>query len=143
MVKNSQVVFADGKEVALKALFGSSNFGYLALGYESSEDNGFEDGQDRTDSAKGFKELTNEQDSSYERIALSYFETATDPDTSDVIVRFKATLPATNITGHSLNQMAVYDSAEIGTGNMYSATTYPTFNKTQLSSITFVVGFKM
>lgn len=142
MVKSSQVVFSAGKEVALKALFGSSNFGYLALGYEPEQDeNGFEDGADKTDVQKGFKELT--EADGYERIDLSYFETSIDPDTQDVIVRFKGTLSAQNVQGHIINQMAVYDSKEIGTGNMYSATTFPGFNKTELSSITFVVGFRM
>ena len=143
--KKSQIIFMSGKEQALKALFSGPNsaFGYLAIGY-ASEDNGFLD-PDKTDvSESGFQELT--EVSSYQRIPLTLSgSTDKDEDTGKVLVKFSATLKETNITSsQNINQIAVVDSANIGADTkIYSATTFPTFTKTEESSITFVIGFRL
>lgn len=147
MAKKGQVIFMDGKERALKALFTGDNsvFGYLAIGYVS-EDNGFEDPDaNNSASSSGFNEL--EETNGYHRIALSLHSDPVDkdPDTGKVLVKFTATLDENNLTeSQNINQIAVVDSGTIGADtHFYSATTFPTFTKTRESSITFVIGFRL
>lgn len=146
MAKKSQIIFMDGKEIALNSLFTGDNcpFGYLAIGY-TPEDNGFEEPDGQT--ANGFNEL--EETNGYQRIALQpHSETAQkDSSTGKVLVKFTATLDTNNIKKtQAINQIAVVDSqSSIGSADtkFYSATTFPTFMKTQDSSITFVIGFRL
>lgn len=137
--KKSQIIFMNGKEIALKKLFNHDGgaFGYLAVGYSSQ--NGFVDEND-------FKELT--EVSTYERIPLYLYESDPvdkDEDTGKVLVKFMATLKSSNIQeSQNINQIAVVDSKNIGAETKYySATTFPTFTKTSQSSITFVIGFRL
>ena len=149
MVKKSQVIFMKGKEKALKALFSLDNpsFGYLAIGYVSQDDNGFED-PDSNDGAStsGFNEL--EETNNYHRVQLKLHSTSPvekDPDTGKVLVKFEATLDENNIKEpQKINQFAIVDSANIEADyTIYSATTFPVFTKTVSSAITFVVGFRL
>ena len=152
MVKSSQIIFMEGKEIALKKLFNGSDggiFGYLAVGYDSESDIGFTDPQidDSASSTGNFKEL-DEATLEYERIPLSLYETEpVDKDTSTgkVLVKFKATLDTSNITkSQNINQIAVVDNKTIGADTkIYSATTFPTFTKTNNTAITFVIGFRL
>lgn len=141
--KTNQIIFLKGKEAALKKMFNESNFGYLAIGYDP-EDLGFEETEDSDITSKGFLELTQGIDG-YERIDLEYYSSEVDPDTQKALVKFKAELKTTNITGHRINQMAIVDN-KTGTSaetTYFSATTFPTFNKTENSSITFIIGMRL
>lgn len=147
MAKKGQIIFMDGKERALKALFTGDNcaFGYLAVGY-MAEDNGFEDPDGNNDASEsGFNEL--EDTNNYKRIPLTLYSDPVekDGDTGKVLVKFTATLDENNLTdSQAINQIAVVDSATIGADtHVYSATTFPTFIKTRESAITFVIGFRL
>lgn len=141
MGKKSQMFFTSGKEKALKEIFTgeSPTFGYIALGYvQDASTNGFESESD-------FQEL---EDVNYERLPISLDTTSTtevDTDTGKVLVKFTATLPNSIILDQkSINQIAVVDNKNIGANTtIYCATTFPTFTKTQDSSITFILGFRI
>lgn len=146
MAKKSQIIFMDGKERALQALFDGEDsvFGYLAIGF-AEIDNGFEDiTEEQTDN--GFHEL--QFTNNYERIPLNATSDPIekDPETGKVLAKFAATLDEGNITvAQKINQIAVVDSKTVGDADTkyYSATTFPTFTKNQDSSITFVIGFRL
>lgn len=143
MTKSSQVIFIKGKEKALEKLF-SEVFGYLAIGYDEN-DEGFEDGADKTITEKGFKEISTTDEPTYQRIKLENPTVTPDYDTGKVLVRFTAELPTSNIANSTINQMAVVDTAESNAANTtyYSATTFPSFPKTDSASMTFILGFRM
>lgn len=141
MTRSNQIIFLDGKEAALKKIF-SEHFGYLALGYDP-EELGFQESTDGDIESKGFLELT-EGVNNYQRIELRFLSAERDPDTQKVLVKFKADLPTGNITGQRINQMAIVDTANTDAKTTYfSATTFPTFNKTSNSSISFVIGMRL
>ena len=145
MTKKNQIIFIDGKIKALNTLFSEKNFGYLAIGYAES-DNGFEDPKTSdTEIPNGFSELTR---SDYERIKLqpSSDEPQIDTDTGKVLVKFEAILSENNIIeSQQINQIAVVDNANANSADTtyYSATTFPSFTKTNETSITFVIGFRL
>lgn len=152
MATNSnQLIFIKGKERALKTLFTPSDskdietFGYLAIGYDP-EQLGFKN-KEGAQSIKdeGFIEIESDVENSYVRIPLEFDRTYPDYDTSKAFGVFKATLPANVIVGQPINQFAVVNTSEPNDANtvIYSASTFPTFNKTSASSITFVVTFRM
>lgn len=153
MTKKSQIIFMDGKEIALDSLFNGEDgaFGYLAIGYSSEDDNGFEDPKENptaTNIDPGFKEINITNIPSYKRIALQAVSGSAekDPDTGKVLKKYQAILDTDNIsTSQNINQIAVVDSATPNDAdtNIYSATTFPTFNKTSESSITFIIGFRL
>lgn len=139
--KSSQVIFLKGKEKALKSLF-SETFCYLAIGYDP-ENLGFENSQDSTIEQNGFLEL-DETLNEYNRIKMNVESTDIDEDTGKVLVKLSATLNPTNIVGSKINQMAIVDSSEnTDEQTFFSATTFPVFNKTTNSSITFVIGMRL
>lgn len=149
MTKKSQIIFMKGKEKALDALFGDDDatFGYLAIGYEkTSGQNGFEDplATENDSTSTGFTEI---QQDSYHRIKLQKIENGTerDPDSGKVLKKYQAVLDNDNITqSQDINQIAVVDNQNIEADTtIYSATTFQTFNKTNESSITFVIGFRI
>lgn len=147
MAKQSQIIFMNGKEKALKTLFSESTFGWLAVGYEPT-DNGFEDPSINTEiSNSGFNEL--EEANGYTRAKLYLDEespVSKDDSSGKVLVKFKATFDETNIMGNqNINQIAIVDNSTPGYAdtNFYAATTFPTFQKSQDSSITFIVGFRL
>lgn len=145
MEKTNQIIFMDGKETALKKLFGETDspFGYLAVGYAEA-DNGFR--EPTTEQNNGFNEIS-ATNLSYERIKLTAVSDGTtkDPDTGKVLVKFQATLNNDNINSHqNINQIAVVDRKDISEDTKYyCATTFPTFTKSDESSITFVIGFRL
>lgn len=150
MAKSNQLTFLKGKESALKTLFKAyessdiTSFGYLAIGYDV-ENTGFEDKVDGTNEEKGFKEINSNQDPTYERIALTFLDSSIDPDTSKARARFTATLPPESIVGHTINQFAVVNTSQANDPDtiIYSASNFPPFSKTNTSSLTFLVTFKM
>lgn len=141
----NQVIFTKGKEAALKDLF-SNTFMYLALGYDP-EEKGFEESVDNDIETQGFLELNNVEESSYERIKLNVLsdQTTIDPETKKVLIKLQGTLPSTNIRGSRINQMAIVDNKDSTPAQTtyFSASTFPTFNKTENSSITFVIGMRL
>ena len=149
MVKKSQIIFMEGKEKALDALFGDENatFGYLAIGFQdTSGQNGFEDplAVQNNSTPNGFMEI---QQESYKRIKLEKVTDGVvrDPDSGKVLRKYQAVLENSNITqSQDINQIAVVDNQNIDAETtIYSATTFQTFNKTNESSITFVIGFRI
>lgn len=150
MTKKSQIIFMEGKEKALDALFGNDDatFGYLAIGCKNETDsqNGFEDPlvTQNDSTAIGFNEI---QQESYHRIKLQKVANGVerDPDSGKVLKKYQAVLDNENITqSQDINQIAVVDNQNTSsTTTIYSATTFQTFNKTNESSITFVIGFRL
>lgn len=161
MTKKNQIIFMDGKEEALKSLFGSgsnSAFPYLAIGYNPSQDNGFEDfsaseeeGAQATYGVygNGFFEL--EETNGYtSRILLEDYPTDSvnkDESTGKVLKKFQATLNEDVLaTATNINQIAIVNTATVGdvaNTKFYSATTFKTFAKSSESTITFVIGFRL
>lgn len=142
----SQIIFMNGKEEALTNLFtgDKSSFGWLAVGYKS-EQNGFEDPVDDTTKQNGFQEITA---TGYQRVQLQKYtaeEPVKDTSTGKVTVKFTATLDTTNIQeAQTINQIAIVDRQQISEETkFYSATTFADFTKTQDSSITFIIGFRI
>ena len=138
--KSNQIIFLEGKEKALKNLF-QNTFKYLAIGYDQ-QDSGFEDDYDSDATTKGFSELTIGE-GGYHRVGLSLGDSYQDPDTGKMLVKFQATLDSDNIQGHRINQMAIVDDETSVDTTYFSATTFPAFNKTENSSITFVIGMRV
>lgn len=156
MAKYNQLVFLKGKEKALDALFAGGSdetsstpaiFGYLALGYNNTDDNGFEDPADESanvDENGGFQEITDAD--GYQRIPLkaSPDPVVKDTKSGQIIKKYEAELPASNITNSYINQFAICDTETITTETIfYSAATFKTFLKTDDTSITFIIGFKI
>ncbi len=158
MAKYNQLVFLDGKEKALDALFvggvgGSSNpavFGYLAIGY-NEDITGFEDPandeveEDSPSNYGGFKEIKGAKGYT-ERIPLSpsSIPPTKDIETGQIIKKYEAELPANVITNQLINQFAICDNKDIdGPTQFYSAATFNQFLKTDSTSITFIIGFKI
>ena len=154
MVKYNQLVFLDGKEKALDALFKGDTdeqsspaiFGYLAIGYNET-DNGFEDPADEdadVDENGGFKEIVDA--TGYKRIPLTAVAESTvkDPKNGQIIKKYEAELPADVITNNYINQFAICDNGDVNSDTtFYSAATFTTFLKTDSTSITFIIGFKI
>lgn len=148
MTKQDQIIFIDGKEKGLKTLFNSDNFGYLAIGKATEEDdNGFENPMNDSYS-NGFNEISIvNDDSTYQRIPLQVVEdTVKDIDTGKVTVKFTADLDIDNIvSGIRINQLAIVDSSDSTDPNtiMYAASTFPTFTKSEKIAITFLIEMKI
>lgn len=149
--KKSQIIFMEGKEIALNKLFNGaeSAFGYLAVGYVEN-DNGFLDPQAETGSniSNNFQEITQTASNNYQRVALKEVSNSTDKDasTGKVLKKYQATLSANNINeNRTINQIAIVDNKTPNNPNtkFYSAATFPDFPKTQDSSITFIIGFRL
>ena len=159
MTKKNQIIFMKGKELALKHLFGTevpSPFGYLAIGHSTTEVNGFVDPLATNNSTlsadelgpynNGFMELP--EGNNYHRIPLNLRtnDITYDQDTGKVLVKFEATLSEDNIiSSEVINQLAIVDDASVQSANtnFYSATVFPDFTKSDQSSITFVIGFRL
>ena len=141
---NTQVIFLNGKEQAIKYLFTGSgtSFNYLALGYDSSA-SGFVDPSIETGASTNFDEIDAPD---YQRIELTYHSTDLEKDTGKVLVKFEGTLDYANIqASNSINQLAIVNNGvagDVSNTDIYAATTFPTFTKNSTTSITFVVGFR-
>lgn len=161
MTKTQQKILARGKAKALDSLFVGENapFGYLAVGYVSGTETGFEDPMDksRDDSTGvinpndiGFNELDSVQ-YNYNRVPLSLVDTADYtnidyvPNTGKVTRTYEATLEPGNIEGTYINQIAVVnnESKNESSDEFYSATSFNSFYKNSQSSITFRISFTL
>lgn len=157
MTKTAQQIFAKGKALALDSLFVGEHapFGYLAVGYVNETENGFEDpinnsALNSSTNYGGFKELEPSQ-YSYKRVQLQLVDSADysnityNLDTGKVTRTYQATLPAQNIDGTNINQIAIVSSGtnEESPTDIYSATTFKTFYKNKQSSITFRISFTL
>ena len=148
MANSSQLIFLKGKEIALRTLFVENSseevnsFGYLAMGYDP-EEKGFTD--EENSASNGFIEIDGTSQTSYKRIPLKFEKSKFDYDTGKVLATFSATLESSNINGHNINQFAVVNTSQANDPQtvIYSASTFPVFNKTEGSSITFMPSFRM
>lgn len=112
--KQNNIIFMEGKERILEKLFSDTEFGYLAVGYNSSSDtNGFinVDPEDET-SVNGFYEISD--DSTYSRAPLSFHSIINrSSDNKKVTAKFTAELGIDNIINNiPINQIAIVDSSE-------------------------------
>ena len=135
---SSQLIFVKGKEKALDALFDGTNqaaFGYVAIGY--AEDNGFVDpGLDENS--------TQPTESNFQERKDTDNPVDIDTETGKVTVRYKAVLETGNIDSQNINQIAIINNGEkTDTDQIYSATSFQTFYKTDQTSLTFVIGFQL
>lgn len=143
--KQDQIIFLNGKEIALRELF-SKTFGYLAVGYSESN-NGFQN-PDTDTGDTGFHEIsTTTDDPTYMRIPLvPYGQPVKDKSNGKVLYKFTADLDIDNITRSvNINQFAIVNTATAGDVNtkIYAASTFTDFQKDDTIAITFVVGFRL
>lgn len=145
IVKQDQMIFLDGKESAIRALFSENNFGYLAIGSADSNDNGFYNPESEEDT-NGFNEISQvDDDATYMRVPLVPFGDAQkDIDTGKVLCKFTADLDIDNIQSDiPINQFAVVDTSDVNAPTtFYSAATFPSIPKNNELAITFVIGFR-
>ena len=141
--KQSNIIFMEGKEKVLEKLFSSTEFGYLAVGYNSSNDtNGFinVDTEDET-SVNGFYEIT--EDSTYQRVPLSFHSILNrDEDNGKVTAKFTAELDVDNIINNiPINQIAIVDSSEKNDASttFFAAAVTEDFTKSEKLALVFVV----
>ena len=141
--KQSNIIFMEGKEKVLEKLFSSTEFGYLAVGYNSSNDtNGFinVDTEDET-SVNGFYEIT--EDSTYQRVPLSFHSILNrDEDNGKVTAKFPAELDVDNIINNiPINQIAIVDSSEKNDASttFFAAAVTEDFTKSEKLALVFVI----
>lgn len=147
--KQDNIIFIHGKEKGLQALFSQEHFGYLALGFNQSNDtNGFinvEDGQEAP--ANGFYEISKEMDSTYQRVPLHLVQESNavvrNYDNGEVTVKFMAEFDIDNIVScATINQLAIVDTAdpEDASTTFYAAATCDdSFNKSEQLAIVFII----
>lgn len=141
--KQSNIIFMEGKEKVLEKLFSSTEFGYLAVGYNSSNNtNGFinVDTEDET-SVNGFYEIT--EDSTYQRVPLSFHSILNrDEDNGKVTAKFTAELDVDNIINNiPINQIAIVDSSEKNDASttFFAAAVTEDFTKSEKLALVFVI----
>ena len=141
--KQSNIIFMEGKEKVLEKLFSSTEFGYLAVGYNSSNDtNGFinVDTENET-SVNGFYEIT--EDSTYQRVPLSSHSILSrDEDNGKVTAKFTAELDVDNIINNiPINQIAIVDSSEKNDASttFFAAAVTEDFTKSEKLALVFVI----
>lgn len=141
--KQSNIIFMEGKEKVLEKLFSSTEFGYLAVGYNNSNDtNGFinVDTEDET-SVNGFYEIT--EDSTYQRVPLSFHSILNrDEDNGKVTAKFTAELDVDNIINNiPINQIAIVDSSEKNDASttFFAAAVTEDFTKSEKLALVFVI----
>ena len=141
--KQSNIIFMEGKEKVLEKLFSSTEFGYLAVGYNSSIDtNGFinVDTENET-SVNGFYEIT--EDSTYQRVPLSFHSILSrDEDNGKVTAKFTAELDVDNIINNiPINQIAIVDSSEKNDASttFFAAAVTEDFTKSEKLALVFVI----
>lgn len=146
IVTQDQIIFLDGKEGAIRALFSEKNFGYLAIGSSESTTNGFYNPVNADSDDNGFNEISQiDDDATYLRIPLvPWGEAEKDTDTGKVLCKFTADLDIDNIQSDiTINQFAVVDSADVnGPTTFYSAATFPSIPKNNKLAVTFVIGMR-
>lgn len=144
--KQDNIIFIEGKEKGLKALFSSANFGYLALGHnvETETTNGFVNVESGSNTSNGFYEISVNDDSTYQRVPLVVNQDSIkNYDNGEVTVKFTAEFDIDNIvSGININQLAIVNSQ---TPNDPSTTFYAAavcndgFNKSDQLALVFVI----
>ena len=141
--KQSNIIFMEGKEKVLEKLFSSTEFGYLAVGYNSSNDtNGCinVDTENET-SVNGFYEIT--EDPTYQRVPLSFHSILSrDEDNGKVTAKFTAELDVDNIINNiPINQIAIVDSSEKNDASttFFAAAVTEDFTKSEKLALVFVI----
>ena len=148
--KKNNIIFMDGKEKILQKLFSSTEFGYLAVGYnnEQTETNGFQnvDPNDE-ESTNGFMEISQVDSSTYSRVPLSFHSIVNkDDDTGKVTAKFTAELDIDNIIEDiPINQIAIVDSSEVedASTTFFAASVTDTFSKNEKLALVFVIEITM
>lgn len=146
--RKNNIIFMEGKEKALQKFFSSSNFGYLAVGYNSSNDtNGFINPSSEEDSTdNGFNEISGES-STYTRVPL-HFESIIDKDYDNgkITAKLTAELGLDNIVETiPINQIAIVDTDEVGSGSttFFAAAVTEEFQKNEQLALVFVIEVTM
>lgn len=141
--KQNNIIFLEGKEKILQKLFSSTEFGYLAVGYNSSDDtNGFinVDPEDEV-TPNGFYEIS--EDSTYARVPLSFHSIINrDEDNGKVTAKFTAELDLDNIINNiPINQIAIVDSDDKNSASttFFAAAVTETFVKSEKLALVFVI----
>lgn len=142
--KQNDIIFIEGKEKLLQKLFSSSNFGYLAVGYneDTTDSNGFAniDPNDES-SVNGFYEISS--DPTYQRVALSYHSiTSKDLSSGTVTAKFTAELDLDNtINNTPINQIAIVDSSDKTNASTtyFAASVTEKFIKNEKLALVFVI----
>ena len=143
VTKQSNIIFAEGKEKLLQKIFDSSNFGYLAVGYNQNtgDTNGFINvDPDQESQDNGFYEIT--EDSTYKRVPLSFHSILNKDDNGKVTAKFTAELDLDNIINNMpINQIAIVDSSEKTNASttFFAAAVTETFVKSEKLALVFVI----
>lgn len=147
--KKSNIIFMAGKEKALQKFFDSNNFGYLAVGYNSSDDtNGFiNPNSEQTIADNGFNEILRAENSTYTRVPL-HFESIVDRDDDNgkITAKLTAELGLDNIVETTpINQIAIVDTDEVGDASttFFAAAVTETFYKNEQLALVFVIEVTM
>lgn len=141
--KQSNIIFAEGKEKLLQKIFDSSNFGFLAVGYNQNtgDTNGFINvDPDQENQDNGFYEIT--EDSTYKRVPLSFHSILNKDDNGKVTAKFTAELDLDNIINNiPINQIAIVDSSEKTNASttFFAAAVTETFVKSEKLALVFVI----
>lgn len=141
--KQSNIIFAEGKEKLLQKIFDSSNFGFLAVGYNQNtgDTNGFINvDPDQENQDNGFYEIT--EDSTYKRVPLSFHSILNKDDNGKVTAKFTAELDLDNIINNMpINQIAIVDSSEKTNASttFFAAAVTETFVKSEKLALVFVI----
>lgn len=142
--KQSDIIFIEGKEKILRQLFNSSNFGYLAVGFNenATDTNGFSN-IDPTDesSENGFYEISS--DPTYQRVALNFNSISIrDIESGTVTAKFTAELDLDNtINNTPINQIAIVDSSDKtnASTSYFAASVTEKFIKNEKLALVFVI----
>lgn len=145
--KQNNIIFLEGKEKILEKLFSTTEFGYLAVGYNSSNDtNGFINVEpDDETNTNGFYEIS--EDSTYQRVPLSFQSIINkDEDNGKVTAKFTAELDLDNIINNvPINQIAIVDSSEKSDASttFFAAAVTEDFIKNEKLALVFVIEITM
>lgn len=145
MARQDQLIFLEGKELALHSLF-TKTFPFLAIGYNNPNTGFINPDTDTGD--KGFHEISQTSDDpTYMRVPLvPYGEPVKDKSNGKVLYKFTADLDIDNIQRNiPINQFAIVNSRTVGDVNtkIYAASTFTEFTKDDTIAITFVIGFRL
>lgn len=147
--KRNNIIFMAGKEKALQKFFDSNNFGYLAVGYNSSTDtNGFiNPDSEQSVFENGFMEISRGESSTYTRVPL-HFESIIDKDDDNgkITAKLTAELGLDNIVEDlPINQIAIVDTDSVGDASttFFAAAVTEEFYKNEQLALVFVIEVTM
>ena len=150
--KKSNIIFMSGKEKIIQKIFSSDStnagFGYLAVGYNSSADNGFiNEDPSESGSSNGFIEISRNDSSTYQRVPVSYHSILNrDSDNGKITAKFTAELDIDNIIEDiPINQIAIVDNSEANSASTtyFAASVTETFTKNEKLALVFVIEITM